>query len=72
MESFLSPLKKLLSLVTEFSKDAEQKVMHKDTILCSFNESNLLPLHSLKDALLDNGALSKTLVNKGRNSLNAV
>ncbi|KAG1955276.1 hypothetical protein F2P79_009124 [Pimephales promelas] len=27
VESFLSPLKKLLSLVTEFSKDAEQKAL---------------------------------------------
>lgn len=71
VESFLSPLKKLLSLVTEFSKDAEQKVMHKDTILCSFNESNLLPLHSLKDTLLDNGALSKPSSIKGV-TLNAV
>lgn len=65
VESFLSPLKKLLSLVTEFSKDAEQKVTHKDTILCSFNESNLLPLHSLKDTLLDNGALLKPSSIKG-------
>lgn len=63
VESFLSALKKLLSLVTEFSKDAEQKVRHKDTILCSFNESNLL--HSLKDTLLDNGALSKPSSIKG-------